>query len=123
MLAYTGGLCQTCPWQKATPQIYIECKNGANQSLGVNGRSGAFTVATAGIELLTPEGNERLTAGSQALVAWKRTGVGLGVDVLYRSGTGTFSTVLASNVNRDTVFVTVPATATSRGSFLIRGEQ
>jgi parallel beta-helix repeat protein len=100
--------------------IYIECKNGANQSLGVNGRSDAFTVAAAGIELLTPQGNERLTAGSQALVAWKRTGVGPGVDVLYRSGTGVFSTVLASNVTRDTVFVTVPATATSRGSFLVR---
>ena len=40
--------------------IYIDCKNSANQSLNANGRSGAFTIAKAGIEMLTPQGNQRL---------------------------------------------------------------
>jgi hypothetical protein len=100
--------------------IYLDCKNSANQSRAVNGRSGAFTIAKAGIELLTPQGNERLTAGAQTVVAWKRTAAVTAVDVLYRSGTGAFSTVLASNVTRDGATVTVPAGATSRGSFMVR---
>jgi hypothetical protein len=86
----------------------------------VNGTSGAFTVAKSGIELLTPQGNERFTAGSQALVAWKRTPAVTAVDVLYRSGSGAFTTVLASNVTRDAVRISIPAGATSRASILVR---
>ena len=106
--------------QAAGYTIYIDCKNSANQSLGVNSQSGAFTVAKTGIELLTPQGNERLSAGEQAAVAWKRTAAVTAVDVLYRSGSGAFTTVLASGVTADSTTVTVPATATSQGSFLVR---
>ena len=40
--------------------------------------------------------------------------------MLYRSGSGAFTTVLASGVTADSTTVTVPATATSQGSFLVR---
>jgi hypothetical protein len=100
--------------------IYIDCKNSTNQSLNANAQSAAFTVAKAGIELLTPQGNERLSAGSQAVIAWKRTPAVTAVDVLYRSDVGAFSTVLISNITRDTVTVPVPGEATSRASFLVR---
>jgi len=100
--------------------IYLDCKNSTNQSRGINGRSGAFQITAAGLELLTPQGNERLTAGSQTTVAWKQTPSVPSVDILYRSGTGAFTTVLLSNVTRDAASVTVPADATSRGSFLVR---
>ena len=119
MSASIVGQYRTLP-QTAGYTIYIDCKNSANQSLGVNSQSGAFTIAKAGIELLTPQGNERLSAGEQAAVAWKRTAAVTAVDVLYRSGSGAFTTVLASGVTADSTTVTVPATATSQGSFLVR---
>ena len=100
--------------------IYIDCKNSINQSLNTSGRSGAFTVAKAGIELLTPQGNERVPAGGQAVVAWKKTTAVTAVDVLYRSDVSDFSTVLVSDITRDTVTVLVPDASTSRGSFLVR---
>ena len=100
--------------------IYIDCKNSTNALVGVNATSGAFTIAKAGLELLTPQGNERLTSGGTAFVAWKRGAGVTAVDVLYRTDNGGFSTVLAANVTRDAVAVTVPGTITSRGSFLVR---
>ena len=116
---YTAGLFPTL--RKASDYtIYIDCKNSINQSLNANGRSGAFTIAKAGIELLTPQGNERVPAGGQAVVAWKKTPAVTAVDVLYRSDVSDFSTVLVSDVTRDTVTVTVPDAPTSRGSFLVR---
>ena len=99
--------------------IVVDCKTSYGVSLGVISQSGAFSIAKAGIELLSPQGNNRLTGGAATTVTWRKTGVA-GVDVLYRNGTGAFATLLASNATNDYVNVVVPAGGTSAGSFLIR---
>lgn len=106
--------------QGADYTVYIDCKNGANQSRGANGQSGAFTITKAGIELLTPQGNERMNAGAQIVVAWKRIPAVTGVDVLYRASTTDAFQLLLSNVTRDAVSIPAPAGSTSHGSFLVR---
>jgi parallel beta-helix repeat protein len=101
--------------------IVIDCKNTAGTSLGVSGSSPeSFIAGDAGIELLAPQGNHRITAGQTVKVAWKRAvGVTGLVTVQYRSSPGGSLTTLISNVAGNEATVTVPADGASEGQFRV----
>jgi parallel beta-helix repeat protein len=101
--------------------IVVDCNNSAGASLGVSASSGIFSVTTAGFELLSPQGNHRVTAGSTTKVAWKRSaGVTNPVNVFYRSTPGGGLVSLATNVAGNDATVTVPAGGTAQGSFVVQ---
>jgi len=100
--------------------IVLTCKNGSQLSTGVSATGPSFTIAKAGLELLSPQGNLRLSQGSSTVVAWAKTGNVGAVSVLFRASPGGFTVTLASNVSADYATVTVPSGATAEAGFLIQ---
>jgi parallel beta-helix repeat protein len=101
--------------------IVIDCNNSAGNSLGVSASSGVFSITAAGLELLSPQGNHRVVAGSTTKVTWKRNASNTDpVNVLYRATPGGSPVSLASNITGNDATVTVPAGGTAQGSFVIQ---
>lgn len=101
--------------------IVVDCNNSAGASLGASASSGAFSITAAGIELLSPQGNHRVVAGSPAKVTWKRSASTTGpVNVFYRSTPGGTLTPLASNITGNDATVIVPAGGSAQGSFVVQ---
>ena len=101
--------------------IVIDCNNSAGASLGVSASSAVFSITAAGLELLSPQGNHRVVAGSATTVTWARNAGTTGpVNVFYRSTPGGTLTSLASNITGNDATVTAPAGGTAQGSFVIQ---
>ena len=101
--------------------IYLDCKNSAGGSLGANGSSAPFTVAQAGLELLSPQGNNKIQEGAPAIVAWSRNpGVTGAVKVMYRSSPSSVPVMLADNITQNEVSVNVPAGGSPNASFTVQ---
>ena len=101
--------------------IVVDCNNSAGASLGVSASSGIFSITATGLELLSPQGNHRVPAGSTTKVTWKRSVSTTGpVNVFYRSTPGGGLLSLASNITGNDATVTVPAGGTAQGSFVVQ---
>jgi parallel beta-helix repeat protein len=101
--------------------ILVDCNNSAGASLGVSASSGIFSITATGLELLSPQGNHRVLAGSTTKVTWKRSVNTTGpVNVFYRSTPGGGLLSLASNITGNDATVTIPAGGTAQGSFVVQ---
>jgi parallel beta-helix repeat protein len=100
--------------------IVLSCKNGSQQAIGSPAYGPIFTIAKAGLELLSPQAHVRIAGGSNTLVSWKKMGPVGNVNVLYRATPGSFAVTLASNIAGDYAMVAVPPGATSQAGFLVQ---
>jgi parallel beta-helix repeat protein len=104
-----------------TYMVQVQCNNSSGATLSTNANSGAFTIAPAGLELLSPQGNNRVNGGSATTVSWRRTGSATGpVTVQYRPSPGAALTTLASNITDTETQVTVPAGGSPNAMFIVR---
>lgn len=99
--------------------VRVECKNSEFASLGASASSQSFNIRKAGLELLSPNGHHRVTAGGATVVSWKRS-VTDAVNVLYRASSSAGFTTLANNITGNAVSVTVPSTVSPDAEFAIQ---
>ena len=98
--------------------IKVSCKNSAGQATGTSAQSGAFSIATAGLKLLSPVAFASQKASDTVVVSWARTtAVTGGVDV-YLTVDGVES-LKASTVTGNFVSFATPATVSNRASVRI----
>jgi parallel beta-helix repeat protein len=101
--------------------IVLDCKNSSGDLLGASASSAAFTIAPAGLELLSPQGNHRVTSGAAAKVTWRRAQGATGpVNVLYRVAPGASPVTVASNITGNDATVTIPAGGAAQASITVQ---
>lgn len=98
--------------------VKVSCKNSAGQATGTSAQSGAFSIANAGLKILSPVAFASQKAADTVVVSWARTAaVTGGVDV-YLTLDGVES-LKASAVAGNYVSFATPATVSNRVSVRI----